>query len=470
MNTSFKVPEMDHKAGVAQSKSGYNRLWRWHLLAGLYVVPFMLMLSLTGIIMMTYKPLIEPLIYSELISVTPTDGQSRISWQQQVDLVKSAYPEGVVRQLLLPQDEQDPVRILVKEAGVNLQVFVDPYRGEIIGTLNNDATLYALADEIHGTLLLGAFGDGLIELAAALTLILLVTGLLLWWARRKRQPGYLLRPETGLKGRLSWREWHTFSGFYLSVVLMLFVLSGLSWTGIWGAKMIQAWSSFPAGVFSGIPLSDQTHASLNPGVTEQVPWNLEQTPLPASGSLSGQPGIPADTPVNADSVIRYAQDNGMTRFRLNLPTALDGVYTAMAAAMNGDITDPFADRTLHIDRYTGKVLADVGYDDYSLLAKAMAVGIPLHMGLWGRTNLVINIVLCLGIIFVCIAGIVMWWQRKPANRSFHLGAPSSRSKKRGALVLIPVLCGLFVPLLGLTLLMFWLATRTFTRVIDRGRV
>ncbi|SEI45361.1 Uncharacterized iron-regulated membrane protein [Allopseudospirillum japonicum] len=457
MNTLSKIPETETHTGIAQSKSSYNRLWRWHLLAGLYVVPFMLMLSLTGIIMMIYKPVIEPIFYSELVSVAPAENQPRMSWQQQIELVQQAYPDGIVRQLLLPHDANDSVRVLVKLAGENLQVFVDPYRGKILGAVNKDATLYALADNIHGTLLLGAFGDGMIELAAALTLILLITGLMMWWARRKRQPEYLLKPNSKLKGRMSLREWHTLSGFYLTIVLGLFVVSGLSWTGIWGAKMVQAWNSFPDGVFSGIPLSDQSHASLNPGVEEQVPWNLEQTLMPASGSMAGKPGIPQGTPVNADSVIQYAQENGMTRFRLNLPTSPEGVYTAMAATMSGDITDPYADRTLHIDQYTGKVLADVGYKDYSLFSKAMAIGIPLHMGLWGKSNLVINILLCLGIIFISVAGVVMWWQRKPSNRRIHLGAPSS-TKKRGALVLIPVICGLFVPLLGVTLIGFWLLT------------
>lgn len=469
MNTLSKIPVTDNSAGSSDVKGRYNRLWRWHLLAGLYVIPFMLMLSLTGIIMMLYKPVVEPLIYPELVRLQPQEsisGQQTMApmgWQQQVDLVSQAYPDGVVRQLLIPSHNADPVRFLVKQNGANLEVFVDPYKGEILGAINKDNTLYALADNIHGTLLLGAFGDGLIELSAGLTLILLATGLMMWWARRKRQPGYLMKPESGLKGRASWREWHTFSGFYLTVVLALFVVSGLSWTGIWGAKMVQAWNSFPAGVFSGIPVSDQNHASLNPGVEEQVPWNLELTPLPESGSMAGEPGIPEGTLVNADSVIRYAMDNGMTRFRLNLPTKPEGVYTAIAATMSGDITDPLADRALHLDQYTGKVLSDVGYDEYSLLAKAMAWGIPLHMGRWGNTNLIINLLLCLGIIGVSVAGFVMWWKRQPVNRRLSLGAPSSKGSPRAGLIWIPLLCGLFVPLLGVALLVFWMLTKAIRK-------
>ena len=66
------------------------------------------------------------------------------------------------------------------------------------------------------------------------------------------------------------------------------------------------------------------------------------------------------------------------QFRVNLPAGEDGVYTISADSMDGDTVTPTRDRTVHLDRYTGKVLADVGFEDYSLAAKAMAVGIALH--------------------------------------------------------------------------------------------
>jgi uncharacterized iron-regulated membrane protein len=46
--------------------------------------------------------------------------------------------------------------------------------------------------------------------------------------------------------------------------------------------------------------------------------------------------------------------------------------------MDADTHNPFGDHTVHIDRYTGKVLADIRFADYRLAGKAMAVGIALH--------------------------------------------------------------------------------------------
>ncbi|MFG1489993.1 PepSY domain-containing protein, partial [Oceanospirillum sp. HFRX-1_2] len=106
------------------------------------------------------------------------------------------------------------------------------------------------------------------------------------------------------------------------------------------------------------------------------------------------------------------------------------------------------------------------YEQYSLLAKAMAWGIPLHMGRWGSANLIINLLLCLGIIGLSVAGLVMWWKRKPANRRFFLGAPASKYSA-GGLIWIPLLCGLFVPLLGVTLMGGWLMTKMIRQPANR---
>ena len=69
-------------------------------------------------------------------------------------------------------------------------------------------------------------------------------------------------------------------------MLVFFLVSGLSWANIWGGKFVQAWSTFPAEKWDNVPLSDATHASMNHTPKEEVPWALEQTPMPESGSAA----------------------------------------------------------------------------------------------------------------------------------------------------------------------------------------
>ena len=54
--------------------SFYNLAWRWHFYAGLFVAPFMILLSLTGIIYL-FKPQLDSLMYSDLLTVTPAHHQ-----------------------------------------------------------------------------------------------------------------------------------------------------------------------------------------------------------------------------------------------------------------------------------------------------------------------------------------------------------------------------------------------------------
>src|SRR5690606_27125940 len=121
----------------------------------------------------------------------------------------------------------------------------------------------------------------------------------------------------------------------ISLLLIVFLISGLSWSGIWGERFVQAWSTFPAEKWSAppshdihasmdhgethdVPVSDDVHASMNHGAAKEVPWGLEQTPLPASGSLAGTPVI--DGAVDIDSVAAFARGLGFNhRFQINLP-------------------------------------------------------------------------------------------------------------------------------------------------------
>jgi uncharacterized iron-regulated membrane protein len=222
----------------------------------------------------------------------------------------------------------------------------------------------------------------------------------------------MLVPQLAANGRALWKSLHVVTGYWISLVLVLFLLSGLSWAGVWGTKMVQAWNTFPAEKWAA-PALDVTHASLNSGPTEEVPWGLELTPMPASGSLEGVAAISGAVTVDKVEAFAQALDfNG--RFQVHMPKGETGVWTVSHDSMSYDGQKPTQDRTIHIDRYTGNILADVRFADYTPYAKAMAVGIAFRerdMGLW---NLGLNTLFCLSVLLVSVSGLVMWWKRRPA--------------------------------------------------------
>lgn len=176
--------------------------------------------------------------------------------------------------------------------------------------------------------------------------------------------------------------------------------------------------------------------------------------MPESGSFAGESVLPEGTAVNFDTLYVLGREIGLEgRFHLTAPASPDGVWTLNQNSMSYDGSSPMIDRTVHVDQYTGKVLADVRYADYGVAGKAMAVGIALHEGQLGLLNFALNAAFCLSVLLVCVSGVIMWWKRRPAGAS-RLAAPPVPQNvplARGV-VLIAVLLSMLFPMLGLTLL------------------
>ncbi|MGL4609613.1 MAG: PepSY-associated TM helix domain-containing protein [Trueperaceae bacterium] len=445
------TPTSTEAAQEGSANKFYLATWRWHFYAGIYVIPFMIMLSLTGLVML-YHNQIEAAQYKDRIFVTPA--AQTLPLETQLQTVRAAYPEATISEYIpaTSADRSNQFSVTTKDE-LNLAVFVNPYNGEILGEVNQDKTWNATANTIHGTFLLGDSGDRLIEIAAGLAIMLVITGLYLWWPRNKQGMYGTLIPRFNVGKRIAWRDLHSSVGFYIALGLVFFMISGMSWTGIWGEKYVQAWNTFPPEKWNNVPLSDDTHAEMNHTAVEEVPWNLEQTPLPASGSMAGADGLPMGMPVNLDSLSAFAEDNGFAGFRIALPADETGVYTISADTMSGDVTDARQDRTVHIDQYTGKKLADVDWGDYSLMAKGMAAGVALHQGDMGWWNKILNTLFCLACIFISVSGIVMWWLRRPQG-ALRLAAPPMPKNMplwKGA-VFIMLVVSLAFPLVGITLI------------------
>ena len=435
----------------AQPKGGVNKLyfaaWRWHFYAGLYVIPFFIMLAATGLLMLWLAFLDGR--DGERYAVTQLD--TPISVSQQAQAAVDTVADGELKTYIAPRAPDLAAVFRVDGADGPIMVAVDPYTGDVLADYARRQGLYDLADNIHGSLLLGVTGDRMIEIAASLGMVLVATGLYIWWPRGEQSWRRALIPTFG-RGRSLWKSLHGVVGIWSSIFLLFFLVSGLSWAGVWGEKMMQAWNQFPAEKW-GAPLSDQTHASMNGGIKE-VPWALELTPMPASGSVAGEAGIDPSNPLTLDTVDRFAREIGFTeRYQLSLPQGATGVWTLSHDSMSNDGPNPTADRTVHVDRYSGNILADVRYEDYSPFAKFMAVGIALHMGTMGLWSVLANTVFCLAVIFLSVSAIVLWWKRRPAGVSRLAAPPMPKDMPlwQGA-VLVGLAVSMAFPLAGLTLL------------------
>jgi uncharacterized iron-regulated membrane protein len=424
--------------------------WRWHFYAGLYVVPFLAMLAITGLVMVFFTGFQNRL--GMTLDVEPQAQLATVNAQAQA--VLTSLPGAQLKDYVAPKNVHVPAWFSVKLGDRIEAVAVNPYTAEVITTVDKEDTVFAWAEKIHGTLLIGDMGDRLIEIAAGLGIVLIVSGVYMAWPRGSVGWGQVLLPFWAAKGRPWWKSLHVSAGFWIGLVLSLFLITGLAWSGVWGSQLVQPWGSFPASKWDDVPKSTATHAALSTPGLKEVPWGLEQTAMPASGSDAGTPGIPVGQAVNLTTVNAFARSIGFTgQYRVAVPQDETGVYTVSADSMSGDLTNPTGDRYVHIDRYTGRVLAQVSFADYSPMAQFMAIGIALHQGDLGLWSAWLNVVFCLAVVFLCVSGTVMWWKRRPAQAG-RLAAPRAPANaalwKSGAVVMLAV--ALAFPLSGAVLL------------------
>ena len=432
-------------------KAAYAAVWRWHFYAGLYVAPFLVMAALTGLVML-FERAVEHWQHPEM---TRSGEAGRVSHQARLDAARSAVP-GATLVLYQPGREVgEPTRVSVDRAGAPGTIYVDEGTGRVLGFVPDSRRIDRIANRIHATLLLGDLGDRLIEIAAGLGILLLASGLYLWIPRAGP-----LRSAFGIGPggpRIVWRDAHKLVGFLLAPVLLFYLVSGLAWTGVWGGRLVQAWSTFPAAKRAPGADGGHQHVALNADSSKRVPWGLEQTPLPASSSGSHARDL------TLDEAIAIAQRSGIgPRFWAGVPEGRADVWTVAQTTMAGDIVDPRDELTLHLDRRTGAILARVAWSDYGLGARAMAAGIPLHMGYLGPWNKLASAAVCGLVLLLAVSGPVTWWLRRPA-RSLRLAAPPAPVRVPALAWVLLVTMSLAFPLVALVLLLVALADRLVVR-------
>src|SRR5450830_505948 len=440
-----------------QKISFYNLAWRWHFYAGPFVAPFMVLLALTGIIYL-FKPQLDPLMYGDLLTVPAAE--HALSADEQLQRAKAAYPRGTLSKYLPPADATSSAQFVMHDGGREVTVFVDPYRGTVLGTQDAKNNLQAIARALHGELMIGTVGDRLIELAAGWGVMLVISGVYLWWPRGKSSSG-VLWPRFTTRGRVFWRDLHAVTGFWGAALLLVMLLSGMAWTGFWGKQYAELWNRFPAAMWNTVPTSDQQARVLNTATQQTVPWAMENTPMPTSGDHAehmnhgAMHAAPAEPTIRLQQVVDLATARKVEPgYSITPPTTAEGVFTVAVFA-----NDPRNDATLHVDQYTGKVLADVRWEHYNGVARATETGVMLHEGkMFGWVNQLIVLLICLMILLSAVSGVVIWWKRRPAG---GLGVPPLRHdlpKWKTAMVIMLGLAIIF-PLVGASLIVVWALDR-----------
>lgn len=395
--------------------------WRVHFWAALIASPFALIAALTGILYI-FTPQVEQILYAHLDHVQPA-GEMR-TLDAAIDAARRAMPSGSTLRSVVPAlRADDSVKVFfalpilttapATATARMMTVYVNPYTTTVLGMHADNARFGAWSKKLHSSLLQGEGWRWMIELAASWLMVMLLTGIYLWWPRGN-QNGL---PQKGAAGRNAWSQWHGFLGVALSIMTFVILTTGLTWSKHAGNQV-------------------RVTRDAVGQKTPQAPGNLMSTVIEGKAAMTWQ--------LAADAARRQAPDISL---RMIAPRDARGTWRIA----NYDPTQPKKRIDMQLDAYSGQALFKSGWKEQTAFGKATGIGIPFHRGEFGWWNQLLLLIFGLGIIFSLVSGWIMFFKRRKTGAS---GLPKLlpgawRSASMATWISAAVMC-IALPLLALS--------------------
>lgn len=427
-------------------------VWRWHFYAGLFCIPFILLLSITGGIYL-FKPQVEAMLDAPYAHLVVTG--SAVSAHQQVQAALQAVPGAVLYAYELPANPQSAVRVLVKQAQVITRVYVHPQTLQILQTVREDSRLMRVVHELHGNLLLGARGSYVVELAASWAIVMVITGLYLWWPKAGQGLAGVVYPRMGKSSRVFWRDLHGVAGFWISFFTLFLLIFGLPWTKSWGGMLKEV---------RQVHILNTKTADLNTvaGKMQAQDWTVGGA---AAGEHAGHEGhamhthnVIQDYALLDQLVATIAPLQLAPPVLIAPPSEKSADWTARSDAQN---------RPLRVNiRFDaeGNILERKDFADRPWLDRVIGMGVAIHEGqLFGWLNQLLGLLTALGLILLSLSAVVLWWKRLANTSLLHtLGAPPASQRPAShawAMLAVVIGLGCLLPFFGLSLLLVLMLER-----------
>lgn len=442
----------------------FRVVWRWHFYAGVLVGLPLVVLAVTGGLYV-FRDEVVRAWNADVAFVAP--GQSRVSYAAQVDAARESLPAGYQATGLEINDRPDRSTAVTLTAPKQpaRRVGVDPYTGQALGAFADDR-FFPTVLSIHRQLMVAEAGRVVVEvdpsgnvlvnpgpdranrpaggdavanwkfaldpgrlvteLATSWTVVLLATGLYLWWPRRKEKVRGVLVPRLRAKRYTVLRDLHTLAGLYFLPVVFVVALTGLLYSSVWGSGYRYAVRHTDAnGFFTTLPKSTGAKGK---------PFPLDEAVALARERFPGHP------------------------LSLTLPRGAEASYVFFVRGHTGPPTQGL----LVLHRTTGAVLFHKPLAEFPAASRWAMWNFTLHVGSFGGVaTKVIWTLACLVMVGLPLSGLWMWWQRRPRGRVGLPRRPAARVP--GWVVGSALLLGILLPTVGGSVILIlaaeWLAGR-----------
>lgn len=397
---------------MKKNKQLNNWLWKWHFIAGIISLPFVLVLSITGGIYL-FKDNVETPLRNQYKDIKQTN--TKISFQKQFELVENSLekkPSGII----LSKSQNEATEFVTGRFSHKKSIYVNPYTQKITGKLSPKDTWMHTVRKLHGELLGGKVGTKIIELVASWMVVLILTGIFIFWPKKNKLSN-LVRIRFNKGKQILYRDLHSVFGFWISLLLLLTLAGGLPWTDVFGGNF-------------------------------KTLQKITNTGFPKEWSGRTFKSEVKKTPLNIDQMLLIAEKQQLAGVvTIDIPKNKTGVFSVH------NQTFPLENQyKLHFDQYSGKLIKKLTWSNVGFLMRGRMWVMAFHQGQLGQWNFILMLFVALTLTFISIAGLISYIHRKRPDSWSVPKVPESF--KVGYVVMgLIVLLGIVFPLFGISLLL-----------------
>ncbi len=360
-----------------------------HLYISLWLGAFLVIAGLTGSILV-YEHTLDKFFNSESMLIEHPGNQSKSI----AELINSANLQSPIKgapshiQLPTSPDEALIIRYQMPAEGNHkghnhhfYELMLNQYTGEVIGQRDQFTSLMGLVLRLHFNLFADETGQLIMGITSLLTLLLIMTGIYIWWPKLKHLKAAFIIKRNASPTRFNF-DLHKTVGIYTALILFSVSLSGVHFNMPYLFRPI-------VNYFSPV---DNMRAAV---VSEKV----------------------MDVSISTETAINIAEQifPGIEVKRVSFPANKTGVYMVM-----GKQIDEMSDKgttILWVDQYSGKVLKAKDPHQLSPGNAFLNIQLPLHNGeILGEPGRVLVLIAGFAPLLLMITGVIHWLKKRRSKR------------------------------------------------------
>lgn len=356
-----------------------NTAFHLHRWLGLIGGILLCIAGLTGAVLVFWHEIDRVVLTQRFGQIMPTG--ERIAIATVVNTVKATYAARsfTLGSINFPEHADQPYLVwLEAPAERHWQVFVNPFTGQIMGDREWESSWVGMIYELHYKLWAGDTGLLIMGIVALLTLLLSITGIVLWPGWRKLIAGFKIKWKNAHIKRTNF-DIHKVAGIITAIFLAFIGFTGFAW------NVPQA------------KITDAIHAvTFTPNPAAPV-----SKPIPGK-----QPMAIADLIQRADAVVPNA-----TTTYISFPEKPEELFRM--GKRQAQETDKWGNTRVYLDQFTGEVIQlENGLKPTRAEAILNQFG-AVHFGtFWGIPSRILYVFVGLAPTVLMVTGVVMWAYRR----------------------------------------------------------